>query len=64
MFELIKVQAALNQFSLDGWLFYDFRGNNLLARRILDISEETMNTRRFFLLRSQIRPACQAGPPN
>ncbi|MCH9653838.1 MAG: M24 family metallopeptidase [Planctomycetes bacterium] len=48
MFELIKVQAALNQFSLDGWLFYDFRGNNLLARRILDISEETMNTRRFF----------------
>jgi len=48
MFELIKVQAALDQFSLDGWLFYDFRGNNVLTRRILDIPDEAMGTRRFF----------------
>jgi Xaa-Pro dipeptidase len=48
MFELKKVQSALEQFSLDGWLFYDFRGNNVLARRILDIPDEAMGTRRFF----------------
>jgi len=48
MFELKKVQAALDQFSLDGWLFYDFRGNNVLTRRILDIPDEAMGTRRFF----------------
>lgn len=48
MFELSKVQAALQEFSLDGWLFYDFRGNNLLARRILDIPEEAIGSRRFF----------------
>ncbi|MAC55347.1 MAG: hypothetical protein CME31_22635, partial [Gimesia sp.] len=48
MFELSKVQAALEQFSLDGWLLYDFRGSNILARRILDIPNEAMGSRRFF----------------
>lgn len=48
MFELTKVQAALEQFSLDGWLLYDFRGSNVLARRILDIPEDAMGSRRFF----------------
>lgn len=48
MFELPKVQAALEQFSIDGWLFYDFRGNNVLTRRILDIPDEAIGTRRFF----------------
>ncbi len=48
MFDLQKVQTALEQFSLDGWLFYDFRGTNVLSRRILDISDESMGTRRFF----------------
>ncbi len=48
MFELSNVQAALKQFSLDGWLFYDFRGSNVLTRRILDIPDEPMGSRRFF----------------
>lgn len=48
MFELSQVQAALEQFSLDGWLLYDFRGSNLLARRILDIPSDVMGSRRFF----------------
>ncbi|WP_339730217.1 M24 family metallopeptidase [uncultured Gimesia sp.] len=48
MFELTQVQAALEQFSLDGWLFYDFRGSNVLSRRILDIPENAMGSRRFF----------------
>jgi len=48
MFELTQIHAALEQFSLDGWLFYDFRGSNVLALRILDISEDAIGSRRFF----------------
>jgi Xaa-Pro aminopeptidase len=33
---------------LDGWLLYDFRGSNLLARRILDLAERPVGSRRFF----------------
>ncbi|QDT24233.1 M24 family metallopeptidase [Gimesia chilikensis] len=48
MFDLSRVQAALDQFQLDGWLFYDFRGSNVLALRILDIPEAAIGSRRFF----------------
>lgn len=48
MFDLSQVQAALKQFSIDGWLLYDFRGSNILARRILNIPDEAMGSRRFF----------------
>jgi Xaa-Pro aminopeptidase len=50
MFDLPAIQAALREFGLDGWLFYDFRGSNLLARRILDLDGEPAGTRRFFYL--------------
>jgi Xaa-Pro aminopeptidase len=48
MFDLAKVQAALRQFQLDGWLIYDFRGSNLLARRIVGFADDQMNSRRWF----------------
>src|SRR5437870_4816757 len=48
MFNLQAVQAALREFRLDGWLFYDFRGSNVLARRILDLEEKAAGSRRFF----------------
>ena len=35
MFDLIAVQRSLREFGLDGWLLYDFRGTNILARRVL-----------------------------
>ncbi len=38
MFDLAAIQAALREFGLDGWLLYDFRGSNVLARRILDLA--------------------------
>ena len=34
-FDLAAVQSALQQFGLDGWLLYDFRGLNVLARRVV-----------------------------
>lgn len=47
MFDLPRIQAALLKAGVDGWLLYDFRGSNPLAKRILDISESTMYSRRF-----------------
>ena len=48
MFDLAKIQTALRQFNLDGWLIYDFRGSNLLARRIVGFAEDQMGSRRWF----------------
>jgi Xaa-Pro dipeptidase len=47
MFDLTKTQAAIRQFGFDGWLLYDFRGSNILARRILGISDQAHTSRRF-----------------
>jgi Xaa-Pro aminopeptidase len=48
MFDLSAVQAALREFQFDAWLLCDFRGSNLLARRILDLADRPLMTRRFF----------------
>jgi Xaa-Pro aminopeptidase len=50
MFELTKIQNALKDFGFDGWLFFDFHRTNLLAHRILDLSTESMLTRRFYYM--------------
>ncbi|HUY34040.1 MAG TPA: M24 family metallopeptidase [Pirellulales bacterium] len=48
MFDLAAVQAALRQGELDGWLLYDFRAGNVLARRILDLDDRQVGSRRCF----------------
>jgi Xaa-Pro dipeptidase len=48
MFDLSRIQAALREDQLDGWLLYDFRGLNVLARRILDMRPDHMLSRRWF----------------
>src|SRR5579862_2219820 len=48
MFDLASVQAAIREFQFDAWLLCDFRGSNLLARRILDLADRPLMTRRFF----------------
>ena len=52
MFDLDGVQRGLREFGLDGWLLYDFRGSNLLARRILGLDEKQPGSRRFFYFRT------------
>jgi len=47
MFDLAAVQSALRQFGYSGWLLYEFRGSNVLARRILDMGEQPLSSRRF-----------------
>jgi Xaa-Pro dipeptidase len=48
MFNLAAVQAALQDQGLDAWLLYDFRGLNVLARRVLGISADAILSRRWF----------------
>jgi Xaa-Pro dipeptidase len=48
MFDLAGVQAALRTQNLDGWLLYDFRGLNILARRVLGFGSDAMLSRRWF----------------
>jgi Xaa-Pro aminopeptidase len=48
MFDLPAVQTAIREQRFDGWLLYDFRGLNILARRILGLGDEAMLSRRWF----------------
>jgi Xaa-Pro aminopeptidase len=42
------IQKALHEARLDGWLFYDFRGSDPLAPRILMLGENASGSRRWF----------------
>jgi Xaa-Pro aminopeptidase len=46
MFDLPAVQAAIRQAGCDGWLLYDFRGQNLLAQRVAGVVPKL--SRRWF----------------
>ncbi|MGE3806594.1 MAG: M24 family metallopeptidase [Gemmataceae bacterium] len=48
MFDAKAVQQAIQQLGLDGWLLYDFRGLNILARRVLGFPPDAHATRRWF----------------
>jgi Xaa-Pro dipeptidase len=48
MFDLASVQSAIRDQGLDGWLLYDFRGLNILARRVLQFPEGAILSRRWF----------------
>ena len=50
MFDLQLIQSALTELNLDAWLLYDFRGSNVLARRVLELAPDQMGSRRFFYL--------------
>lgn len=45
---VIEIQHALQAAKLDGWLFYDFRGSDPLALRILKLDEHAVGSRRWF----------------
>lgn len=48
MFDLAAIQSAVREQNLDGWLLYDFRGLNVLARRVIGLKPEQMLSRRWF----------------
>jgi len=43
-----EIQSALRAAKLDGWLFYDFRGSDPLAPRILKLGDHASGSRRWF----------------
>ena len=43
-----EIQSALRDAKLDGWLFYDFRGSDPLALRILKLDQHAVGSRRWF----------------
>lgn len=42
------IQKALQSAKIDGWLFYDFRGSDYLALRILRLDQHSVGSRRWF----------------
>jgi len=48
MFDLPAIQTALRQSQLDGWLVADFRGSNLLGRRVLGFDDKDIKSRRWY----------------
>jgi Xaa-Pro aminopeptidase len=43
-----EIQKALQAAKIEGWLFYDFRGSDPLALRVLKLDEHSIGTRRWF----------------
>ena len=46
--QLERIQAALREQKLDGWLFYDHHNRDLLASRILGLDSTKMTSRRWY----------------
>ena len=45
--DIASIQGDLKTAKLDGWLFYDFRGRDPIAQRILQLPAG-MRTRRWY----------------
>jgi Xaa-Pro aminopeptidase len=48
--DIPAIQKVLAEQQLDGWLFYDFRGSNPIARAVIGFDERQIATRRWFYL--------------
>ncbi|HET7294271.1 MAG TPA: Xaa-Pro peptidase family protein [Vicinamibacteria bacterium] len=48
--QLAAIQKALEEQGLDGWLLYDFRGSNPIARSVIGFDASQIGTRRWFYL--------------
>ncbi len=46
--DIERIQTALQDEHIDGWLFYDFRKSNPIAYQVLDLPCQEMYTRRWF----------------
>ena len=53
---LRAIQAALAAEGLDGWLFYDFRGSDPIAARILGLGDRLATRRWFYLIPARAEP--------
>lgn len=56
MFDLNAVQAAIREAGFDGWLLYDFRGQNILAQRVVGLAEKKLSRRWFYYVPANGEP--------
>jgi Xaa-Pro dipeptidase len=71
--DVAAVQRALAEAGLDGWLLYDFRGSNPIARSVIGFDPKQIATRRWFYfipasgepvaIQHAIEPAALRGAP-
>jgi len=50
MIPIDEIQKALAEENLDGWLLYDFRGSNLIARHIVKLGDRIATRRWFYFI--------------
>jgi Xaa-Pro aminopeptidase len=55
MFDLSAVQSAITDAGCDGWLLYDFRGQNVLAQRVTGVPP-TLSRRWFYFIPASGEP--------
>jgi Xaa-Pro dipeptidase len=48
--DIQAIQQALGEENIDGWLLYDFRGSNPIARSVIGFDDHQIATRRWFYL--------------
>jgi Xaa-Pro aminopeptidase len=48
--DITAIQKALGEEKIDGWLLYDFRGSNPIARSVIGFDDHQIATRRWFYL--------------
>lgn len=56
MTDIASIQQSLRQLGLDGWLLYDFRGQNTLARNIVGMGDGLLTRRWFYFIPAQGEP--------
>lgn len=54
--DVARLQTLLAEEGVDGWLFYDFRGSDPIARRVLDIGDRLATRRWFYCLPARGEP--------
>ncbi len=47
-FDLNSIQKAIDEYQLNGWLFYDFQGSDPISRSILKITSDPAQNKRWF----------------
>ncbi len=50
MFDLVKIQSALAQEKMDGWLFYNFKNLDASANNILSMPDNMLTRRWFYFI--------------
>lgn len=56
MIDVGRIQESLRKHDIDGWLLYDFRGLNAIARDVLHFPDTILTRRWFYLIPREGRP--------